>query len=217
MYRRDIKRRVVLLGIPLLLGVLELGHPLLDHVNPIKMLAPIVVWWIILHVLLIPLLALMGWAFFLLLQGVESRAATLCRYAAVVYIAFAIGYDAAVGLDSGILASNALAVSNAQQLVIQDALHHLYANPAITLSYYVYLSAGIVAVCAAIWALVRIGAPVLPACVLLGTLSSVYSHAAPFGPFGSACFFVAALWIEIVWRKSFQKESNAIAITSASQ
>src|SRR5215471_12426972 len=127
MYRRDIKRRVVLLGIPLLLGVLELGHPLLDHVNPIKMLAPIVVWWIILHVLLIPLLALMGWAFFLLLQGVESRAATLCRYAAVVYIAFAIGYDAAVGLDSGILASNALAVSNAQQLVIQDALHHLYA------------------------------------------------------------------------------------------
>ena len=64
--RQDVLRRVVLLGTPLVLGILELGHPLLDHMNPIKMLAPIATWWIILHLLLVPLFALMGWMLFLL-------------------------------------------------------------------------------------------------------------------------------------------------------
>src|SRR5438132_14166770 len=75
--RQDVLRRVVLLGTPLILGILELGHPLLDHMNPIKMLAPIVTWWIILHLLLVPLFALMGWMLFLLLQDVHNRAATV--------------------------------------------------------------------------------------------------------------------------------------------
>ena len=38
--RQKVLRRIILLGTPLILGVLELGHPLLDRVNPIKMLAP---------------------------------------------------------------------------------------------------------------------------------------------------------------------------------
>src|SRR5260370_16882020 len=53
-HRQDILRRVVLLGTPLILGILELGHPLLDHMNPIKMLAPIVTSCIILHLFLFP-------------------------------------------------------------------------------------------------------------------------------------------------------------------
>lgn len=36
-----------------------------------------------------------------------------------------------------------------------------------------------------------------------------------FGPLGSACFFIAALWIELVWRKSPSGEkhgkSNVVA------
>src|SRR5450755_1197515 len=67
--RGSLGRRVVLLGTPAVLVLVELGHPLLDHEHTISMLASINTWWIILHVLLIPLFALMGWAFFLLLQG----------------------------------------------------------------------------------------------------------------------------------------------------
>src|SRR5689334_563672 len=96
------RRRIVLLGTPVLLGLLEFGHPLLDHMHTISMLAPIVTWWIVLHMLLVPLFALMGWTFFLLLDGVQNNVATLCRYTTVIYIAFSIGYDTAVGLDSGI-------------------------------------------------------------------------------------------------------------------
>ncbi len=185
--RQDVLRRVVLLGTPLILGILELGHPLLDHMNPIKMLAPIATWWIILHLLLVPLFALMGWMLFLLLQDVHNRAATVSRYATVVYISFTIGYDTAVGLNSGILVSNAVALPNAQQAVIQQAMHQLFVNPAIILSYYILLGAGIVSISSAAWALSRAGVPRLPVFVLLGAVLSAYSHATPFGPLGSAC------------------------------
>ncbi len=214
--RQDVLRRVVLLGTPLILGILELGHPLLDHMNPIKMLAPIATWWIILHLLLVPLFALMGWMLFLLLQDVHNRAATVSRYATVVYISFTIGYDTAVGLNSGILVSNAVALPNAQQAVIQQAMHQLFVNPAIILSYYILLGAGIVSISSAAWALSRAGVPRLPVFVLLGAVLSAYSHATPFGPLGSACFFLAALWIELVWRKVPRSEKDVSAVSQAS-
>lgn len=212
--RQDVLRRVVLLGTPLILGILELGHPLLDHTNPIKMLAPIATWWIILHLLLVPLFALMGWTIFLLLQDVHNRAATVSRYATVVYISFTIGYDTAVGLNSGILVSNAVALPNTQQAVIQQAMHQLFINPAIILSYYILLGAGIVSISSAAWALSRAGVPRLPVFVLLGAILSAYSHATPFGPLGSACFFLAALWIELVWRKAPRKENDAMVVST---
>src|SRR5260370_38472046 len=104
--REEVVHRVVLLGTPVTLVILELGHPLLDRMNPINMLAPIATWWIVLHVLLVPLFALMGWALFLLIRNLHSRAATVSRYATVVFTAFAIEYDSVVGLNTGILASD---------------------------------------------------------------------------------------------------------------
>jgi hypothetical protein len=45
---------------------------------------------------------------------------------------------------------------------------------------------------------------------------SAYSHATPFGPLGSACFFLAALWIELVWRKVPRIENDARVVSPAS-
>ncbi len=215
-HRQDILRRVVLLGTPAVLIILELGHPLLDRVNPIGMLAPIAVWWIILHILLIPFFALMGYSLFLLLQGIQSLAATISRAATVVFVAFEVGYDTAVGLNSGILVYNATTLPVAQQNVIQQALHQLYINPAIAFSFYVLFLAGIVAICSATWALYRVGVPRLPLCVFLGTLISTYSHALPFGPLGTACFLIAVAWIELIWRKSARVEVEAVAVPPVS-
>lgn len=203
-------RRIILLGTPLLLGILELGHPLLDHDQPIRMLAPIVIWWILLHVLLIPLFILMGMAFFLLLEGMHSRAATVSRTATIVYVAFTIGYDTAVGLSGGVLADHALALPGVQQAVIQRALQALFLNPAITLSYGVLFVAGIVAVCTAAWVFWRSGVPLVPVLVLLGAVFAVYSHATPFGPIGETFFFLAAGWIEFVWRKRSEQARTTI-------
>jgi hypothetical protein len=213
--RQDLWRRIILLCTPLILGVLELGHPLLDRMNPIKMLAPISTWWIVLHLLLIPLFALMGYAIYLLIRDMQSPAATICRYATVVYIAFAIGYDALVGLASGVLVNNAGTLTHAQQSILEEAMRQFYVSPAITVSGYILLVSGIISVCSAAWALYRAGVPLLPAIVLLGTVLTAYSHAIPFGPLGSAFFFVAALWIELVWRKSPGKEHHRRSTTPA--
>jgi len=208
--RQKVLRRIILLGTPLILGVLELGHPLLDRVNPIKMLAPISMWWIVLHLLLIPLFALMGYAIFILIRDINSPSAILCRYATVIYISFAIGYDALVGLTTGVLASNASSLTNAQQSILLEAMHQFYTSPAITVSGYILVVSGILSICAAAWTLYHAGVPLLPVIVLLGTVLTAYSHALPFGPIGSACFFVAALWIELVWRKSPSGEKHGM-------
>ncbi len=213
--RQEMLRRIILLGTPLILGVLELGHPLLDHVNPIKMLAPISTWWIVLHLLLIPLFALMGYAIFILIWDINSPSATLCRYTTVIYISFAIGYDALVGLASGVLANNASTLTNAQQSILLEAMHQFYISPAITVSGYILVISGIVSICAAAWALYHAGVALIPVIVLLGTVLTAYSHALPFGPLGSACFFVAALWIELVWRKSPGREDHGTKIAAA--
>ncbi len=195
-------RRIILLGTPALLILLELGHPPLDHMHTISMLTPIVSWWIVLHMLLVPLFALMGWTFFLLLEGVQNRAATLCRYLTVVYISFSIGYDTVAGLNSGILVSNAVPLPPTQQAVVQGMISQLFTSPAIVLSYDILLISGIASISLAALALARAGVPWLPVLILLGTILSAYSHALPFGPLGTTCFFLAALWIELVWRKA---------------
>lgn len=195
-------RRIILLGTPALLVLLELGHPPLDHMHTISMLTPIVSWWIVLHMLLVPLFALMGWTFFLLLEGVQNRAAILCRYLTVVYISFSIGYDTVAGLNSGILVSNALPLPPTQQAVVQGMISQLFTSPAIVLSYDILLISGIASISLAALALARAGVPWLPVLLFLGTILSAYSHALPFGPLGTTCFFLAALWIELVWRKA---------------
>lgn len=216
-HRQVLLRRFVLLGTPLALGILELGHPLLDYMNPIKMLSPIAGWWIILHMLQIPLFGLMGWALYLLIQDVHSRAATISRYAVGVYIVFAIAYDSAVGLSISILVSNASILPKTQQGIIQQAIQQLLSNPAIVLSNLIVLGAGAVYICSAAWALYHAGAPRLPVFILLGALFAAYSHATPFGPLGNASFFLAALWIELVWRRFPSREENTRAITHVPQ
>jgi hypothetical protein len=206
--RQEIFYRVILFGTPLVLCVLELGHPMLDRTNPISMLAPISIWWIALHILLIPLFALMGYAMFILIRDINSPSATVCRYATVIYISFAIGYDTLVGLASGVLVNNASSLTNTQQSILLEAMHQFYLSPAIALSGYILVLSGMVSICAAAWALYHAGVPLLPVIVLLGTLLSAYSHALPFGPLGSACFLVSALWIELVWRNAHNSEKQ---------
>ncbi len=157
-------------------------------------------------------LAEMGYSLFLLLQGVHSTAATIGRCATVIFVAFEVGYDTSVGLNSGILVFNATALPVAQQGIVQKALQELYGNPAIVISYYVFFLAGLVAICSAAWALYHVGVPRLPVIVLLGTLFSTYSHALPYGPVGTTCFLLAVLWIELAWRKSASMESDSMII-----
>lgn len=62
-------RRLVLLGTPLTLGILELWHPLVAGSRTFATLSPQVDWWLILHLLQLPLFGLMALAILLLTAG----------------------------------------------------------------------------------------------------------------------------------------------------
>jgi hypothetical protein len=76
--------KVIIFVAPLVLGLLELDHPaLLPGDDIVATIAPIATWWTALHVL--QLFALLGVAVFLLIRGLDSRAATVSRYAIAIF------------------------------------------------------------------------------------------------------------------------------------
>jgi hypothetical protein len=84
-----------------------------------------------------------------------------------------------------------------------------------TLSPFFLFGAGIVTIVATALALASQGVPRLPLILLLGTILSAYSHALPFGPLGSTCFFLAALWLELAWRPSLAHQHSPFQQTDA--
>jgi hypothetical protein len=85
-------------------GLLELGHPaLMPGDDIVATIAPMATWWVTLHVLQVPLFALLGVAVFLLVCNLDGRAATISRYAIAVFIMIYPAFDAAVGIASGVL------------------------------------------------------------------------------------------------------------------
>jgi hypothetical protein len=78
----SVLRGSVIFGVPVLLGLLELGHPAFWVSDPvIDTLGPIAIWWTALHVAQVPLFALLGLAVVLLLRDLEGRAALVSRCA----------------------------------------------------------------------------------------------------------------------------------------
>jgi hypothetical protein len=89
-------RRLTIFGTPVGLGILAAIHPMTPAGN--------IGVWNLIHLLQIPLAALLGVAVLLMLDGVEGVAATAVRLAVVPWAATFAAYDATAGLATGILA-----------------------------------------------------------------------------------------------------------------
>lgn len=113
-------RRLVLLGVPLLLAMLLLTHP----PNPRTSTD----WWITLHMLLLPLFGLVGLAVYLLIQKVHGLAATISRLAIGVFVVVYSAYDTLFGLARGILSRYALGLVPEQQATVQQAIQSISAS-----------------------------------------------------------------------------------------
>ncbi len=110
-----LSHKAVILGVPLILGVLEVGHPaLLPGESIVETLTPITAWWTALHVLQIPLFALMGLAVLLLIRDLHGRSARISRIAISVFLVIYPALDSAVGVASGIMV-HALGSSDSAQ------------------------------------------------------------------------------------------------------
>jgi hypothetical protein len=155
--------------------------------------------WLFVHftfLLFTPLLAI---ATYLLLSGLESRAATVSRVALVFFLVFYTAYEVTVGVGTAILVDYANGLPAAEQAAVADAIQD-YNGSAIlgdpmSVALFLGLAGWVVAMIAAAVALRRAGAG-WPATVLVGIAALFAIHPPPVGPIGLVCFAAAAALIE---------------------
>jgi hypothetical protein len=176
-------RRLLLLGTPLALAPLMVVHQLIDQFErPDAFLA--------LHLLLLPLFALMGVAIWTLLSGIGGAVAWTARAAAFLFL---VGY---VALDaiSGIAASAILASGTSWS---KEAARALFASGPAALPTTVAVLAWRVSVLLAAWALYRAGRPLAPLVLLVATALWLNNdHGGLRGVVVFGGFALAAAWLE---------------------
>ena len=183
MHLRLALRRLVLIGTPLALAPLMVLHQLIDQVEQPEA-------FLVLHLLLLPLFALMGVAIWALLEGVDGGAAWAARVAAFVFL---VGY---VALDaiSGVAASAVLA-SDAPWST--EAARALFTYGPVALPTVVAVLAWRLSVVLAAWALYLAGRPLAPLVLLVATATWLnQNHGGVRGVVVFGGFALAAAWLE---------------------
>jgi len=211
-------RRLVLFGAPLALGVLLLWHPVFLDDDPVGQVAPQADWWLLLHLLTIPLFGLFALAIALLVAGLPGRAASLSRGAVAVGIVYYTAYETLAGVASGLLLRHARALPADQQAVVGQAVVALTNDPTLNLFVLVGGLGFIIGAIAAAAALARAGAP-RPAviCLVLALLALAGGHVPPFAQVSMVLFGLAAVLVEFAPRRRAPRPASSAAAVVASQ
>ncbi|MGB3512908.1 MAG: hypothetical protein WBA93_27580 [Microcoleaceae cyanobacterium] len=196
--RQILFQRLVVLGIPLTLGLLEIWHPVgLPGKTPYESVLPKVDWWLTLHLLQLPLFGMLALAVLLLVKNLQGWAVTLSRIGIAFFIVFYNALDSIMGIAGGLLIRSARDLSPNIQIFASKQFNLLLLDPIVggsTFSVIGVLGGGgwAVGVIAAAIALGRAGAPRLSVILLIasGILFGI-AHVPPTGPLGMACFFIA--------------------------
>jgi hypothetical protein len=181
--RRLALRRLLLLGTPLALALLMVVHQLIDQFERPEA-------FLLLHLVLLPLFALMGVAVWALLEGVSGAVAWASRVAAFVFL---VGY---VALDaiSGVAASAILASGAAWST---EATRALFTSGPAAIPTTVAVLAWRVSMLLAAWALYRAGRPLAPLVLLVATAVWLNNdHGGVRGVVVFGGFALAAAWLE---------------------
>lgn len=100
-------RRVIILGTPLILGILDLFCPTFTSGYEFTVISAHLGWWITLHILQLPLFCLLALSAYLLLDGVNGAVATLSKVALGIFVIFYPALDAILGIGTGVLVNYA--------------------------------------------------------------------------------------------------------------
>ena len=196
---RLVLRRVVLLGTPLALALLEIFHP--EQPSGASGAVEQGEWFMWFHIIQVPLIGLIALAVYLLTECLEGRAVMVSRWAIGVFAVFFSAYDAAAGIGTGYALRNAQELSAEGQAAVYEVVKEL---PLFSLPFVLSVVGTLgwaVALIAAAIALRRAGASRGPFILLI--LAGVFlmgGHPYPYGTLAFGCFFLATAWLEFAQR-----------------
>jgi hypothetical protein len=189
-------RRLVLLGTPLALALLEIFHP--EQPSGASEAVEQGGWFMWFHIIQVPLIGLIALAVYLLTDGLKGRAVNVSCWAIGVFAVFFSAYDAAAGIGTGYALRNAQGLSAEGQAAVYETVKDL---PLLSLPFglsVVGSLAWVVALVAAAMAFRRAGASRGPFILLI--LAGVFlmgGHPYPAGTLAFGCFFLAVAWLEL--------------------
>jgi hypothetical protein len=201
--------KLVILGAPLALGLLEVWHfeslpfDVEGELGPFtryRTIAPVATQWLIVHLLQAPLIALVGLAVYLMVRDLTDLPAKGARVCMALFVVAYTVLDSVDGIAVGVLVANARDLSPGQFPAVEQAIEDLWNHPIVgNISVVTITGAGawVVGVIAAAISLRRSGAPRGPvALMVLAAFIFGMSHANPTGPIGMACLLAAFVWME---------------------
>jgi hypothetical protein len=195
--RSILLRRGVLFGVPLLYLVLGLLHP---TSNP--ELGDETGLFIGLHVAQLFLIGGLAYLLWLLVEGLDGRAARVARALILPFVIAYTALDAVLGLAWGIAAKKANELPVADQAAAGRLIHNL--NEPELFGYIGYFGAGLLWLAVALTVVRALGkkAP-QPALVLMamGAIVFALGHARPMGPIGMGLFLAGIAWLELPRRE----------------
>jgi hypothetical protein len=202
---RILLRRTVLFGTPLLYIVLGIIHPMED-----PGMGEATSVFIGLHFAQLFLIGGIALSLWFLVDGLDSRAATLTRALILPYVILYTTLDAIAGLAMGDVVATANALPAADQAAAGRLIDDLREEE-IT-GYLFYAAVGLAWLGAAFSAIVAVRhrAP-RPALVLMGLGALIFAvgHPKPFGPTGMALFLAGIIWLEL---RPQSTEAPALAV-----
>ena len=184
----------LLFGVPLAFSVLLWFHPMVSDYEGLR---DVTTRFQVVHVAMVLVLPLLAVGMYVLLGGLQGRAAAVARVALIPFVVFYVPYVAFEGIALGVLGQELNGLPAAERDAVAPALVEDFARNPILGEPGVFWAVGsaawIIAIVATVLAFRRAGAP-LTLQVLLGTSALIGAHAPPLAPIGLVCF-AAAGWM----------------------
>jgi hypothetical protein len=205
-------RRLFLVATPLALAVALWWHPA-GGTDIYADVRDDVGAWLFVHTAFLFFTPLLGVATYLLLRGLENRAATVSRFALVFFLVFYTAYEVTVGVGTAILVDYANGLPPAEQAAVAGAIQDYNQNWILSdpsVSFFLGGLGWIVAMVAAAVAFRHAGAT-WPVTLLVGFAALFAMHPPPVGPLGLLCFASAAALIE----RTRARDAKAVALSAS--
>jgi hypothetical protein len=194
--RSTLVRRAVLFGGPLGYIVLGLVHPMDD-----LEVGDAAGFYIFLHLIQPFLIALIAFGLWLLVDGLESTAATVVRYSLVAYLIVYSMFDAVAGVATGLIVQEANGMSVADQAAVQRMMDGIGEHGVLVT---LWIGAGVSWLIPAVAAALAVKDRVprwVTATMVLGAILFAVGHPVPPGPIGMSLFLLGILWLELRGRE----------------